>query len=126
VSISHRLDALCPACGTQLFIELGITVDQIVCRNVNCKRPTAAHEILSETEIGHIVMLGERDFSMKHPLVERIRDELLKCDFMLYMRSLLRTPLAPGKYRVVHSSDAGPVATNFIGIIDGWQWESLE
>jgi hypothetical protein len=64
---------------------------------------------------------------MKHPLVERISDELFECKFMSYMSSLLRTPVAPGKYRVVPENDPNfRTGVDIFLVVDNWRWELIE
>jgi Family of unknown function (DUF6085) len=102
--------AHCPACTDPVGVN---RLGKLVCRNAGCSRPTAAEEILSETELGHIIDIGDISWSMKHPLVERIRDELLKCDFIQYMKNTGGPPQPPGRYRVTETAGGS------------WNWERL-
>jgi len=98
----------CPmGCGATLFVD---TNDTIQCRGVGCPRPFAASEILGEAETEHLVTVGERYWSVKHPLRERLDDELLHCELGEYLEDLDKAPAPPGVYRVSkRAGDYDPV-----------------
>jgi hypothetical protein len=70
------VEGRCPACGGRLHLE----GNRLACMASVCPRPTAAHEILNEPQRqDHIVSLSEDGYSVQHPLVERLDNELLNC-----------------------------------------------
>lgn len=88
----------CPACGAaSLFLADG---GYITCSRLECSRPTAADELLADRETDHVVVLRERDFTVRHPLRERLDDELLTCDVHERIKALSGPPAKPGTYRV--------------------------
>ena len=98
----------CPACGGQLDVT---SAGVIICRKHGCPDPAAAAKILADTEREHIVVVAEDGgWSCKHPLRERIGDELLGCE--LWQQMADGRPLPVGRYRVQVSED-------------GWEWEAL-
>lgn len=68
----------CPACGDD---NLRRKQDgRLVCTHPRCPDIDAAHKVLSDSEIHHIVRFDEDGYyNAKHPLRERIGDELLTC-----------------------------------------------
>lgn len=66
----------CPMCGG----KLGLVGNALACIGVDCPRPTAAAEILADTEIEHILVLEVASFSLRHPLRERLDSVLLTCE----------------------------------------------
>jgi hypothetical protein len=100
----------CPACGWEtLFLSTG---GNVVCSRLTCPRPTAADEILDTQETGHLVELDPFDYSMVHPLIERLDNQLLDCELAKYMRSLAGPPVEPGRYRVTW-------------VDEDWVWEPI-
>lgn len=98
----------CPmGCGETLFVGSG---GYITCSYVRCPRPDAVSVILGERETEHVVQLKQHDFSILHPLRERLDDELLRCDLHTYLIGLDGPPRQPGRYRA--------------RLVDGtWRWE---
>lgn len=102
----------CPmGCGETLFVDGG----HIKCCNLQCPRDTAVDEILAEPETGHLAKMTRRDFSLVHPLSERLDHQLLNCELNQYLTELGGPPVEPGFYRVMPS--AAP---------DTWAWEDLD
>lgn len=108
-----RIQGNCPmGCGPTLVAD-SYPPDPgslVWCSNGACPRPQAAAEILAETETEHIVRVTGEGWSCKHPLRERLDDELLHCPLMRYMESLNGPPVEPGEYRARYQDDA-------------WAWE---
>lgn len=101
----------CPmGCGPTLIITEG---GFVVCSVIRCPRPEAASTILADRETEHVVYLGETDFTVRHPLRERLDDALLQCDLNGYLRGLAGPPRQVGWYRARRADD-------------GWTWESLD
>lgn len=95
----NTVNGYCPmGCGTTLYVDGGM----VSCSSQDCPRPNAVSEILSDTEIEHIVVVGEYDFTVKHPLRERLDNELVECGVFEYLQSLNGPPVPPGQhYRMV-------------------------
>ena len=99
----------CPACGRQsLFQGMG---GHITCGHLECPRPTAVDELLQDDEREHIVYFEEHSFVIRHPLRERLQDELVQCVLTEHIASLPEPPVEPGRYR----------AMAMIGGL--WKWE---
>lgn len=116
-----KLCGHCPVCGESELVTQDLsTPDGLVayvwCDNKFCARQNAVNEILSDPETEHIVTLTDDGWSMKHPLRERLDDELLDCLVARKIRQAfeLGGPVPePGTYRVVPSTnDREP-----------WEWE---
>jgi hypothetical protein len=86
-------------CGQTLFLG------DLTCSSLECPKPDAAFQLLcNEEATQHIVVFTKGDFSIKHPLRERLEDELFDCPLHRYLHSLPAAPgkAAPGKYEAVH------------------------
>jgi hypothetical protein len=87
----------CPACGQHHLVadDLG----NVICMNEACDRPTAVHDLLEDPELGHIVAVDrEGSFTVRHPLNERLQDDLFSCDLLAHLNSL-SLPMPAGVYR---------------------------
>lgn len=94
----HSVPGYCPMCGGQsLFRASG---GHITCSRSDCPNPTAVDEILAERETEHIVQLGHDNFTVRHPLRERLNDELMDCELHTWISDLSGPPRKPGGYRV--------------------------
>ena len=104
----HKVPGRCPmGCGETLFLGNG---NYITCSWEKCPNPGAVADLLLDcTEHRHIVQLVEYDFSIQHPIRERLNGELFDCPLHRYLNSLTGPPRKPGRYFV---SEAG----------DGWTW----
>lgn len=92
------VDGYCPmGCGKSLVLSEGGVV---FCDDVDCPRPTAASEILGDPETEHIVELGETTFTVRHPLRERLDDQLMECALHRWIAARDEPPEPPGRYRV--------------------------
>jgi hypothetical protein len=90
----------CPmGCGQTLAL---LSNGFIVCETPNCPRADAATEILADSETEHILKLTWHDFTIRHPLQERLDDKLMSCKLHTYMIDILdNSPLYnAGEYRV--------------------------
>lgn len=76
LSDGHGIAPRCPVCGCELRVY---GTGQLVCTLLECPRPTAAAELLSEGETEHILVLEPGSYSLKHPIRERLDDALLTC-----------------------------------------------
>lgn len=104
-----RVAGFCPACGAK---SLCLSLGRLVCGRMDCPRPDAAAQLLADPETEHVVVLGAKEFTVRHPLIERIDDALLSCDLHRHIAALDGPPHPPGRYRVRHDSGA-------------WQWETM-
>lgn len=102
------LTGYCPmGCGQTLVAALN---GVIVCTNgVNCPCPVASTLILRDAETEHIVTLERSDFKIKHPLRERLGDELLDCQLHTMLVALDGPPAKPGTYRVTNTAPTSTV-----------------
>lgn len=89
----------CPmGCGATLIC--GRPDGAVLCSSTGCPRPSAAGELLDDRETEHIVELHEDDFTIRHPLRERLDDELMTCDIHAQLRATDGPPRPPGRYRL--------------------------
>jgi hypothetical protein len=94
-----RVQGHCPACGSaSLFLGDG---GYVTCGRLDCSCRSAASDILAERETEHVVVFKAGSFTVKHPLRERINDELLTCELHAYISRLDGPPTMPGVYRAV-------------------------
>lgn len=111
--MTTQVKAYCPWCGHRgLFVGVE---GHLTCPAVECRRPTAADELLDDQEIAHVVTLGDTEFTIRHPLHERLDDRLMECDLHRYLADLSGPPWAPGRYRVQRAQST-----------DQWRWNRLE
>ena len=65
-----RIRGFCPACGTERLIA---TYDDVIrCVNPDCADRQAVAKLLAEPETDHVVHFIDGDFTIKHPLTERV------------------------------------------------------
>ena len=88
----------CPACGSSsLFLGEG---GHVTCARLDCPNPAAVNELLDDRETEHIVEFGKADFTVRHPLRERLGDALMDCDLHDHIVRMAGPPVRPGRYRV--------------------------
>lgn len=107
------IQGFCPACGQdKLHIER--YVGTVHCLNSECSDTGAAHKILAEHEIEHTLVVhpdtptsGSGTWTLKHPLRERINDELMSCtvDKLVRQTFAFNYPPEAGTYRVAKGAD---------------------
>lgn len=108
--MSEDVKGYCPmGCGQTLFLASG---GHITCRLDVCPNPTAVDDILAWPEHEHVVTFASKDFTILHPLRERLNNELVNCDLHAFCRHLDGPPVEPGNYRARGSGDK-------------WTWERL-
>lgn len=89
----------CPmGCGRTLFLGEGGT---ITCCYLHCPDRLAADRILAGALIAAEIDRLPSTFTIRHPLRERIDDELLRCALHEYVAGLDGPPVRPGRYRAV-------------------------
>jgi hypothetical protein len=87
----------CPmGCGNTLFVGEG---GFITCSYISCPEPDAVATLLQDRETEHVLELGEDSFTIRHPLRERLRDELMACTLHQYLTDLPGPPRLLGRYR---------------------------
>lgn len=102
---------ICPACGyPTLVLE---STGHITCAKRGCSRPTAAHEILGDGQLGHIIKTDYRSYQLQHPLHERLDGALFDCALSAYLEDLDHTPVPPGTYLVNPVDD------------ESWSWVEM-
>lgn len=89
----------CPSCGRNGLI---VGEDGSICcsRPDNCRNPAAAGELLADRETEHLVTLTGKDFTIRHPLIERLDGALEDCALHEQLVRMGGPPRVPGKYRV--------------------------
>ncbi len=100
----------CPACGHESLVCTAGA--QITCRADACTRPAAAAEILADHETEHIVQFGPGEFTVRHPLRERLDDALMDCQLHHDIAAMSGPPVKPGRYRARRDGER-------------WTWEAL-
>ncbi len=104
----------CPmGCGRTLFVGDG---GYITCSFVECPEPDAVSTLLEDRETEHVVEFGESTFTVRHPLRERLRDEVLTCDLHRFCADLPGPPPQLGRYRTLPRMDGAT----------GWAFEAVE
>jgi hypothetical protein len=73
----------------------------VCCGNPECPRPHAVAEIIADAETEHLVTFTESDWTIKHPLRERLNDALLKCELPSFVGQFFALNYVDaGRYRV--------------------------
>lgn len=109
------VDGFCPmGCGPNLYLD---DDGRVMCSIVECPRPDAAALILDDRETEHLVTFSETAFTVRHPLRERVYDQLMECQLHEHIASLDGPPVAPGLYRAIWH--AWPVGVDVV-------WEEVQ
>lgn len=96
---STKVSGYCPmGCGPTLFLGSG---GYVTCSLDVCPQPDAASEILADGEAHHIVKISEAEFTVRHPLRERLNDELMRCSLHAWTADHGGPPKRIGTYRVL-------------------------
>jgi hypothetical protein len=107
-AVDRKVPGYCPmGCGESLVWRMG----GLTCSYRGCARPTAVGELLADDRTDHLVDVQAGTFAVRHPLSERIDDDLFACDLHEYMAGLAGPPVPPGRYYAVR-------------VGDGWVWEA--
>jgi hypothetical protein len=81
-----RLPGYCPmGCGQHLFVGAG---GFITCSWIDCPRPDAVSTLLEDRETEHVVLFGRAGFTVRHPLRERLDDQLMTCGLQIWCTEL--------------------------------------
>lgn len=89
-------------CGHTIYLTLD---GQLVCGNGSCPDRLAAHKLLHEPERDHVATVEDGRFNLKHPLRERINDDLLSCSIHARLSKLRALPSTSGAYRITEHGD---------------------
>lgn len=121
-SILHpHVAGFCPACGQELLVLTD--TGHIICALSDCPNQGAVDDLLDDRETGHVVVFGETEFTIRHPLIERLDDALLDCDLHRIIAGLDGPPVQPGRYRARHIP--GEFAVTRHSLAGQWVWELL-
>ena len=108
----------CPmGCGETLQLS---SYGVVVCMNQSCPKPYAVTKLLADSETEHIVRFTEDDFVVRHPLRERLDDELMRCELHQYVNQNFGQPPDGAEYWRVTKLDE-----LFEGSGPGWTWAPL-
>lgn len=101
------LDGYCPrGCGQTLYAEENNLSNRVICLGDSCPDPEAVNKILQDEETQHLVRFVMDAFTVRHPLRERIDDELMDCPVSVFCSSLPGPPDGVGGlYRVRPDGD---------------------
>ncbi|MFF3848027.1 DUF6085 family protein [Streptomyces sp. NPDC002328] len=74
----------------------------VVCASDSCPRSDAVTTLLSDQETEHVVQFDEDGFTIRHPLRERLDDDLMQCQLHRFCVSRSGPPAGgPGRYRAL-------------------------
>lgn len=91
-----KVNGFCPrGCGETLYLHQG----NVCCSDFHCPEEGAVTKILSDAEVEHIVGFGTSGFTIRHPLRERVNDEILECELGEYLSTFSSSPRELGAYR---------------------------
>lgn len=110
---SEPLQGRCPHCGAE-ELQRGFQ-GRIVCGNTLCERQDAVNSLLTDPQLTeHLIKVSKRhrpgsaepqveitDVTLRHPLVERLDDDLFTCELALYMEAGRPELLPVGMYQVI-------------------------
>lgn len=99
VRLHTNVNGYCPACGKQTLV-LSV-LSNLRCRNTACPDRNVAHTMLSRPSHHHVVRLTNAGYKIRHPLAERVDDQLFSCELDRYLSSCFTAPQAIGTYTVV-------------------------
>lgn len=107
--IPRTVSGYCPmGCGQTLALS---NEGFVVCVGADCPHATAPTVILSEAEPEHLVMFGRDSCTVRHPLRERIADQMMVCQLLTFCGES-GPPGPPGMYRATRAGD-------------GWSFEAV-
>jgi hypothetical protein len=97
----------CPmGCGQTLFLGAG---GHVTCSFVGCPEPSVVDDILDQDakEKDHIAEIRNGIVTIRHPLFERVNDELMDCRLLHWINERAEglPPIADGTYRFVYDVD---------------------
>lgn len=105
-----KVQGYCPmGCGETLEVNKRGAVS---CGGGDCMDPHAVQEILNQSEHRHILNIDTAGWTLKHPLAERVQDELFECPIGARMHVVALDRVEHGRYAVSLDDDQ-------------WKWEKL-
>lgn len=108
-----RINGYCPACAAPELV-MDYATAQLRCDSPGCPQPDAAHVILQDTQVDHVVTFTADGFTLRHPVRERVNDDLLRCEVHRWIFE--HDPgLTPGRYKVVADNTGLPVDYEKLG-----------
>lgn len=108
---TEKIVGYCPmGCGQTLFLGAG---GHVTCSRLACPRPTAVDELLDIRETEHVVVFTETNFTVQHPVRERLDGDLFTCQLHRWIADHGGPPVKPGRYRATGSAE------------DGWGFEEV-
>jgi hypothetical protein len=114
----RKVQGCCPmGCGETLALAAGGCV---TCMSPRCPRPDAVTVLLADSEAEHIVVFGAADFTVRHPLRERLDDALMDCDLHHDIAAMSGPPVRPGTYRA-RWADYDAAKPGY----GRWTWEAI-
>ncbi len=97
----------CPACGRGALVLS--PAGEVTCTHLGCNDPGIVARLLSDPDQrSHIVTLWPGTFALRHPLAERLDDELAECPLHTWLQSLSGPPARSGRYRAMPGAPGGP------------------
>lgn len=119
------VQGVCPmGCGETLFLGHH---GHVTCGFLDCPRPSAINEIITNPETHHVVAITDGGFTIKHPLAERIEDDLFRCKLhqaLSDFEDIAETTASwsPGLYRLRYN----PSKLEEAGELPEWVRERLD
>ena len=114
--VEPRRPYYCPmGCGQTVVVRLRANLDrpgldrieagaELECTAKSCPQRDAAHRILTDPDaMDHVVVLGASEFSIVHPLRERLDMALAACQLNHVLGDWDNPLHPPGRYRVTLS-----------------------
>lgn len=100
-----RVQGFCPmGCGETLLLDPA--EGTVYCSKWECPQENSVTLILSNPHIEqHVVEIRENDFTVKHPLRERIEDDLFSCELNQTLSGWPSAQIEPGLYRTTDGTE---------------------
>lgn len=115
----RRVAGYCPmGCGETLYLSMGGTVE---CSSSSCEHPYAVTKLLGDPETEHLVTFQYFGYNAKHPMRERLGDQLLTCGIGDAVEIFFRNaPIPELAEQVTFRFMRSPIGPG------GWSWERME
>ncbi len=104
------IQGFCPmGCGETLVLTTTNGHGLVMCSKSSCPRPFAVSELISDPETHHLVSIEERDYSIQHPLRERLDGILFHCSLHNDLKEELdmKLPRPQGLWRAIEHAEGG-------------------
>lgn len=94
--MEDMVKGFCPmGCGDTLTCD---TDGTILCLNEECPDDLSVTKLIAEIDTRHVARITEDNFTLQHPLRERLDGALFDCDLHSRVAALDGPPVAPGFY----------------------------